>query len=160
MSGQITWAAIQALNTAAPATPTVGSAYDVLHDIEEHIHSAQKVYPTLAAGITATGGAGAWQLGDFIEVVPASTITSTFDIHFLNVAAASASDTYELVLYYGESDTECGRARITRASGTNSVAPTPMTTPKIPANSKIRAKVASSSGGGDTLTFSIFYHTY
>lgn len=138
------------------------SIYAKLYIAMQHIHSAQKVYPTLAAGVTLTGGVASWALGSFVEVVPASTITSPFDIHHVNVGAASANDTYEIVLYKGalSSEVEVGRCRITRVANVSDISPVPMMTPILPANTRISAKVASASGGSDTVVISIFYHIY
>lgn len=127
--------------------------------LRDHVHGPCKVYPTLAAGVTATSNGSAWVLGDFVEVVPANTITKDFDIHYINIAAASGNDTYELVLYYGNSDIECGRVRISRNSTQYNPPLIPFMCDILPANSKIRAKVACSSGSF-TLTLSLFYHTY
>jgi len=44
-------------------------------------------------------------------------------------------------------------------SALNVAEPASRTTPIIPANSQVRAKVASSTGG-DNITISVFYHTY
>ena len=130
------------------------------HSLEEHVHKPNKVYPTLANGVTVTGAAGAWTLGNFAEVVPASTITEDFDIHYITVEGASASDVYEIVLY--AATTEIGRARVAFVDIANS-----QTLPSIPfqcaiqpANTQIQAKVASSGGGSDTITISVHYHEY
>ena len=73
----------------------------------EHIHSAQKVYPTLVAGVTLTTHATTWVLGTIAEIVPINTITNEFDIHEVLVEDVNTQDkTYELVLYYGAGDTE------------------------------------------------------
>jgi hypothetical protein len=130
--------------------------------LSDHAHSAQKVYPTLVNGTTITGGAGAWALGSFVQVVPVNTVTLPFDIHFVNVGDVSATDTYELVLYsgLGGSEVEIGRCRFSRTSAANTVSPTPMQTPIQPANTRISAKIASSSGGADTAVISLFYHHY
>lgn len=149
---------VAALNTAEPSSVTADSLYDKMHNSEEHVHSASKVYPTLAAGVTLTAGA-AWTLGAFAEIVPASTITSEFDIHHISVEALSAVEVYEIVLYYGAGDTECARVRATKAAALEGTLNVPVQTVLIPANSRIRAKVAT-AGGGDTCDISIFYHTY
>jgi len=130
--------------------------------ILQDIDTASKVYPTLAAGVTVTGAAGAWTLGNFAVVVPADTITSEYSIHFVNIAEASASDTYELVFYSGAdaSEVEVGRIRFTRALGSQSTAPSPIKTTIIAANSQLKAKIASSGGGSDTAIISIFYHIH
>ena len=74
------------------------------------------------------------------------------------VEAASANDTYEIVLYANDT-TEIGRVRTVKQStpaGANNV---PVQIPPQPANTKISVAVASSSGG-DNMTLSVFYHTY
>ena len=47
----------------------------------DHVHAIQKTHPTLADGVTVTGGTASWERGSFVEVVPANAITSPFDIH-------------------------------------------------------------------------------
>ena len=83
--------AVQAMDVSIPASPVASSPAGILETLQDHIHSASKVYPTLAAAVTATGHDTAWTLGEFVEVVPVNTITSPFDIHFINAAAASAA---------------------------------------------------------------------
>lgn len=128
----------------------------------DHIHSAQKVYHSLANGVTLTGHATAWTLGDKTEVVPVNTIDQPFDIHYLNFGSASVTDTFEIVLYKGlaGAEIEIGRARVVRAAAQSGTAPTPIMTEMLPANTRISAAVASASGGGDTIVLSLFYHTY
>ena len=136
------------------------SIYSKLEEAEEHIHSVAKCYPTLANGITVTGGVGAWALGNAATIVPASTITSDYDIHWVNLGTISAADTYELVLYACDTDTEAGRLRFTRAAGVPSSSDVMFQSMLVPANCRITAKMASSSGGNDTAVVSIHYHTY
>lgn len=126
----------------------------------EHTHKPSKVYPTLANGVTVTGGA-AWILGAFAVIVPASTITDEFDIHHISIENISANDAYEIVLYSGAdaAEVEIGRVRFTKNANLDSILNIPIQTPIIAANSQIKAKVAS-SGGSDNVTVSIFYHTY
>lgn len=151
-------AVTQGLNIAEPAARTPDSPYHYLHRIAEHDHSASKVYPTLASGITVTAGAS-WVLGSFATIVPASTIGEAFDIHHVSVEDISANDVYELVLYYGATDIEAGRVRFTRSAIQDSTMNVPFQTIVIPADSQIRAKLASATGG-DNVTISIKYHTY
>ena len=131
-----------------------------VHAINDHIHSPSKVYPTLAAGVTVTADAASWTLGSFTEVVPADTIASVFDIHWVSLEGISANGVYELVLYYGDTDIECGRDRFTKNANLDSTLNVPMQTPLIPANSKIRAKLASDNAVADTVDISLFYHVY
>ena len=131
-----------------------------MHILEEHIHSVSKVYPTLTSGVTVNGGAGAWVLGNAVEIVPINTITDEYDIHYINVASVSVNDTYELILFTDAACTiEVGRVRFTRTAVQSSTSSSPMMTPVIAANSGIWAKVASASGS-DNAVISIFYHTY
>ena len=133
--------------------------FDKLDVIEEHMHNPQSVYPTGAGGVAVLGGVGAWNLGNFVEIVPINTITSDFDIHWLNIEAISAADTYEMVLY--AVTTEIGRFRFTvDGVPANLILPTVrIQTPIILKNTQVQAKVMT-SGGGDTATISIEYHTY
>jgi hypothetical protein len=138
---------------------TVTGHLDALYD---HAHSIQKVYPTLANGITVTGAAGAWTLGNYAVIVPTNTIASDFDIHYLNISAYNANDTFELVLYSGAdgSEVEIGRARFTRLTNVGSSPHVHFQTPIIPANTQIKAKIASQAGTSNTATISILYHLY
>lgn len=126
--------------------------------LNEYFHSVSKVYPTLAGGVTLTAGA-AWTLGALVEIVPASTITSDFDIHAIDIEDISANDTYELVIYYGAGDTEAGRIRFVRNAVQSATLNIPIHMPVIPANSRVRAAVACSTGGF-TADISIRYHEH
>lgn len=130
--------------------------------LEHHIHDGARCYPTLASGKVVTGSASSWGLGAFVEIVPVNTITDAFDIHYIVFEAVSATDVYELVLYSGlaGAEVEIGRVRTARESATSGAADVPFMCYVQAPNTRISAKVASSSGGSDTVTISIFYHTY
>lgn len=127
----------------------------------QHIHQPAKCYPTLADGIAIAGGVAAWTLGDFVELIPAETITTPFDIHYVNVEEASANDVYELVLYSGlaEAETEIGRIRTLKATNQTGANSVQIQVPVQHANARISAKLASKTGS-DSLTVSVFYHQY
>ena len=128
--------------------------------LEDHIHSASKVYPTLATGVTINGGVGAWVLGSATVIVPVNAIADEYDIHYISVASVSVNDTYELALFSDAACTvEVGRVRFTRTAVQSSTSSTPMMTPILAANTGIWAKLASASGG-DNIVVSIFYHVY
>ena len=101
-------------------------------------------------------------MGSFAVIVPANTIPSPFDIHCLNIAAVNANDTFELILYSGPngSEAEIGRVRFTRLSNAGAAPHEPFQTPIIPANTQIKAKVASQAGTSNTCTISVMYHHY
>lgn len=136
------------------------TGYDRIITINEHFHSAQNVYPTGAAGITITGAAGAWTLGDYAEIVPVNTITSDFDLHWINIEAVSAAGIYEIVLY--AATTEIGRKRsaILGTPANIIVPPMRVQTEIIDKNTQIQAKVMNAAGGSETITISLDYHVY
>lgn len=138
--------------------PFEDSIFGNLNALYRHIHSPANVYPTLADGKTVTGAAGAWTLGTVVELIPAGAIAVAFDIHYLNIEVASATDVYEIVLY-NESG-EIGRVRTTKQTNQSGANNVPIQIPPQAAGEQIRIAVASKTGGGDSLTLSVFYHTY
>lgn len=130
-----------------------------VEQISDHVHSAGKVYPTLAAGEAVLTNVAAWTLGVFKQIIPASTIGSPFDIHHILVEVLDDIGVYELVLYYGAGEIECGRVRFVKDAVFSGVLSVPIQTPIIPADSKIQAKCASSVGDSSA-TISLHYHTY
>lgn len=140
-----------------------GSAADGnSHILEEHAHSVQRVYPTLAAPITLIGGAGVYELGAYTEVIPANTIALPFDLHVINVANASQADTYELHLFQGSTGNESliAQIRFIRPLGGDASFHQNIITPLMAANTRVSARLASKSGGGDIADMSVGYHTY
>lgn len=131
---------------------------DRVHLLEDHAHKESNVYPTLADGVLVTGAAGAWTLGAFVEVVPVNTITEDFDIHFISVENLSANDIFEIHLFAEE--VFLGSTRVVKTAAQDSTTQVPVQTPIVAANSQIQAKLASSGGGSDTATMSVFYHLY
>ena len=135
------------------------TTFDKVEVLEEHAHSEAMVYPTLANGETVTAGA-AWTLGVFKEIIPANAISIDFDIHWINIEAASVDEIYELVLY--ASTIEIARVRFTvslTAGNRTLLPPLRVQTPIVKKNTQIQAKVATASGG-DTCTISLQYHVY
>ncbi len=139
----------------------VASLFGRLRELNEHVHSLQKVYPTLADGVTLTTAAGDWALGTMTEIIPINTITLQFDIHEVLIEDVNTQDkTYELVLYYGAGDTECARVRFAATSNKGGVPAQFAMTPLLPANSRMRAQIAIEDGGGKTAKISLRYHEY
>ena len=123
--------------------------------VKTNLLSADKVYPTMAAGVTVTADAAAWTLGNYAEVVPVNTITSNFVINQINMGAVSAATYYELVLY--AATTEVGRIRFYTSDAAYGYAFKGFHTPVIAANSQIQAKLATASAEADTCVISISY---
>lgn len=139
-------------------TPTI-SGEDVALMI--HAHSAQKVYPSLANGITLTGAAGAWALGVIAAIIPINTITDNFDIHSIEIEAYNANDTFEIVLYSDSGGTkEIGRVRVTRITNVGASPSVPFMCKIQLANTGIWGAVASKAGTSNTITISLRYHQY
>jgi hypothetical protein len=131
------------------------------HSLEDHVHTPSKCYPTLADGVTVTAEAADWGVGGaLVEIIPASTITSKFDIHYVNIEDVSAARSYELILYQGAGDEEVGRIRFTKTAGLDPVLDRAIQTPIIPANARVRARLASAGAVADTVNVSLHYHEY
>ncbi len=131
-----------------------------LHELCDHIHSPQMVAPSGAAGITVTSNVAAWTLGNFSnDIIAADAVLLPFDIHWVIVSGEDANADYELVLYYGAADTECGRTAFTRTNAALTSHSMPMQTIIIPRKSRVRAKIMDSVGGS-AATIKILYHTY
>ena len=126
--------------------------------VQDHIHSEQRVYPTLADPVAVTAGAGAWNLSaGFTEIVPTATITAPFDIHYITISDADTNEDYEVVLYAIE--VEIARIAFTRTAQFVQSFALPVTTPILPAGTQIQAKSADGTGGA-IANLKIFYHTY
>jgi len=138
--------------------PFEESIFGNLNALYKHIHSPANVYPTLADGVNVTGGAGAWAIGSVVELIPAGAIAVPFDIHYLNIEVASATDVYEIILY--NTTGEIGRVRTTKQTNQSGANNVPIQIPPQEAGTQIRVAIASKTGGGDSLTMSVFYHTY
>jgi hypothetical protein len=131
------------------------------HSIEEHMHTPSKCYPTLADAPVVIAEAADWGIGGaLVEIIPASTITSKFDIHFVNIESVSAARSYELILYQGASDVEVGRIRFTKSAGLDPVLDRAIQTPIIPANARVRARLASAGAVADAVSVTLHYHEY
>lgn len=112
-----------------------------------------KVYPTLAAATTVAAAAGAFTLGAFVQIVPATTIVSDCYIDAVEIEAISAALKGELVLYHGAGQTEFARLAFVAAGRYTLSAQK-----KIPANDKIEAKFATTAGGSQTCDVRLSYH--
>ena len=114
-----------------------------------------RVYPTLAAGATVISGASDWVLGAFATVIPASTIGVEYHVSSVVIETCDKDAVFELVLYHGDSDTPISTVRFSVIGGYfgNTVYHLPSI--KIPADDRIRAKLASSDGLANQATIKI-----
>lgn len=136
------------------------------HVIADNDHKVSKVYPTQFAGSNYTTVNTVWGLtngelgGSGTNIlVPASTITSDFEIHYVSVEALGGNNVYEIILYNKTTAVEIGRTRVTKNAAQDGTVNVPIQTPIQAANSEIGWQVAS-DGQLETITISIFYHTF
>jgi hypothetical protein len=132
-----------------------------------------KCYPSAAAGISkASSGGAAWSNSTYVQVVPASTITTAFYIAALtlmysNNAAVDVSHEVEIDIATGAASSEVVVAtvpfvfRIDTAAGHQPVIFLPLVNPlTIAANARISARIRQSLAT-TVVTYNgikIFYH--
>jgi len=139
-----------------------GKSYVLLH----HAHSPQWTLPALGSAAALVAG-NSLALGNAVQVIPINTITSPFDIHFLNALTVTANASYELILYSDSACTqEVARTQFSRSLTPEAINGKPIITGKhdgsgepIPANSGIWAKLRSTSNGAGC-TISLEGHNY
>jgi hypothetical protein len=115
-----------------------------------------KPYPSMVAAPQITAGAGSYELGTAVEIIPANTIATTFAIAKVQFAVLSDTGTYEVVLYANDTE-EIGRTRIAGGTVGNAVLNIDMSTPIQAAGTKISAKIACAVAGSKTLYMSVIY---
>lgn len=138
------------------------SLYSKAHIQDMHTHAPMWVYPSMADGVLITGALAAWTLGNFAVIIPANTKASIFDIHQIEVEAYNANDLFEIVLYAGAdgAEVEIARKRIKRLTNVGASPSVFIQTPRLPANTQIKAKVATQNGTLNTITISVAGHDY
>jgi hypothetical protein len=136
-------------------SPISGSLGDRVASVYASINTLVQVYPTLAVGAEVVSANTDWVLGAFSEIVPVNTIASDFHIHGINIEACDKDAVFELVLYAGAGDEEVARTRFAIVGGFFGNIIGLIVGEKIDANSRIRAKLASSDGTANVATISI-----
>lgn len=132
----------------------------LLHRINQHLHSNQRVAPTGGAGVALVSGGGAWALGAFSnDIIVAGTEADPFDIHGVDVEAPNTNASYEIVFYYGGADLEGPHCTFTRTNAGLISRPTILQSVIIPLGSRVRAKMMDSVGGS-ACSIKIWYHNY
>jgi hypothetical protein len=135
------------------------SIISYVKSIYPRLIAVAKTYPTMVDGVSVAKDNGAWVLGPLVEIVPANTINSTFNIVAIHFDSISASGTYEMILYQGAQDVEIGRVRFNRFSLTEETSVS-IPTPTIPKNSRIRAAIAGKFIGIGIVVVSLQYVQY
>jgi len=128
-----------------------------------HVHSPAQCYPVLADPVTVTASANAWtDYGSWVELVPASTITDPFDIHWVHTGEISATGSYVLQLGAGASGSEVviGTIAFSRDSNQVQTASQPIQIAPLPANTRVAVRLSSSNAVANTADVKIYYHVY
>lgn len=129
----------------------------------EHIHGVDLAMPSLADGVLVTSKNIAWTLGDnFAVVIATDAVPNDFDIHWINIEDASANGVYEVWLYSGADAAEVviAKKRFVREAARVATTGIALMTPLLPANTQIKAKLASDGAVADTANISVDYHVY
>jgi len=132
------------------------SIYSMLQLLSADHKQPMDVWPTLAAGIPVVSSAANWTYGIVTEIIPAGTIATPFNIHAIVPETCSDDGVFQLALYYGAADTLFMTVRYAIVGGFfgNTFIWT-RSSPLIPANSRIRAALASSDGFANQCTQSL-----
>ena len=143
-------------------THSGNSVYSLLKLNDEHIHKGQQCYPSLGDAITVTADASGWTYGPYVEIIPASTITDYFDIHFVNITQISAVDEYQLDIATGGAGSEVSQACVSFERSTNfsQEGSQSIQTPVLAANSRVAVRLACKSTNARTVNIKLEYHTY
>ena len=130
--------------------------------MDDHMHKSQFVYPKNAAAVSVVAGTAANQLGAFTEIVPVSTITGLFDLHWIQYSDASAKDEYYFKFYVGASGAESLLFEDTSTKEANQASTSDSKVQHIPiaANSRITVKASTVGGGNDTVKIKVKGHVY
>jgi len=129
---------------------------------DEHNHGVTGTYPALAAPVTLTAGGTAWAAHPApTEIIPATTIASDFDIHWVTISGISANGDYELCLYSGSANTKIATLAFSRNAVQSQEGSVTLITPlMLSANDKVSGSISSSNAAADTADVKVSYHTY
>lgn len=150
--------AIEGVALDSTGEMVVGSLGDRTEQVAAHFADPATVYPTLANGIDVVSANTNWVLGNFSTIVAFEAIGTAYHVDTVSVEAISHDAVFEMVLYYGAGDTEFNRVRFTASGGYFGNTRYVSSGLHIPADSQIRAKLASSNGTAQIATIRISLH--
>lgn len=111
------------------------SAYERM--LWEHSHSKQLCYPTTASAAAAVNvptNALADTYGAWVQIIPASTYSEEFDIHFMSVLDLPAVDDYIFQISVGAANEIVATIPISKAAAQAANNEVPIITAKTDAN--------------------------
>ncbi len=139
-----------------------GSLGDMVNRMAEGRFTETLVYPSLAAGATVVSANSDWGLGAYATVVAASTIGSAYQVTAVSIESCDKNAVFQLELYQGGDDDLIATMRFAVAGGFFGNSVYRFGSELVPANARIRARLASSDGLANqaTITMSIRYHLH
>jgi len=138
------------------------SLYAMVEMINKRLHTASKVWPTLADAVTLTTTGNDWtDFGTKVEIVAANAIATAFSIDYIDVAAVGDVQQYEIKLWSGGSgEVEIAHRSFSRTAQQSQETAVPCATGILAANTKVMASIASDAANADTADIKIGYHLH
>jgi len=138
------------------------SLYSRVDEVFDNLNNARLVYPTLAAGAAVVSANADWTYGAYATVVPATTIGNDFHIVAVSIEACNRDATFQLELYSGAGDVIVQAVRFNVTGGFFGNQLYVIGSAHIAADSRIRARLASSNGLAQiaTIAISIVYYEH
>jgi hypothetical protein len=134
----------------------------MMRELYENAYHETQVYPTLAGGVAVASANANWTYGAYVEIVPAATITTQFQVRSVVIENVDKNDVFQLQLYRGATDNLIATMRFVVAGGFWGNNPTLIPSEDCDANERIRARIACAAGAGavGTATISITYQEH
>ena len=109
---------------------------------------------------TLTAGGGAFTWGAYsADYCAAGAIANDFQLVGAMVGQPSANANYEVEIVYGPTDIPCCHTKFCRSSPFISSLPILARSPRLPAGSRVRARMRDSAGG-NTVMMCLMYHLF
>lgn len=143
-------------------TGGIGNIATLVQAIFDGSENERRVYPTLANGATIVSANADWAYGAYATVVPASVITSDYQVLALSIESCNRNAVYQLELYKGGGDDIVTAVRFAVEGGFFGNQVYVIGSERVDANSQIRARLASSNGAAEiaTIAMSIVYYVH
>jgi len=138
------------------------SLYGRVQEVYDYLNNARLCYPSLAAGTAVVSANANWTYGAYATVVPAAAIATDFHIIAVSIEACNRDATYQLELYKGATDIVVQAVRFTIEGGYFGNQIYVLGSAEVEANSRVRARLASSNGLAEiaTIAISIVYYAH
>jgi hypothetical protein len=135
------------------------SLYARVDELYDQFQEERLVYPTLAAGATVVSANTDWVYGAYAQIIPASTIVSPFHVMIVSIESCDRDAVLQLQLYQGAADTIISTVRFAVNGGFFGNQLYDIKSGEVPANARVRARLASSDGTANiaTITISVVY---